>query len=111
MTGLAITLVLAAALLHASWNYLLKKSGGGIGFVWAFAVLSSLIYAPLAIGGVVVQHFQFSGEALAYLPASPVLHTAYHPLLARGYRHADLSVVYPLARAPGPFLTVLVSLP
>ena len=99
MTGLAITLVLAAALIHASWNYLLKKSGGGVGFVWAFAVLSSLIYAPLAIGVVVVQHFQFGAEALAYLFASAVLHTVYYLLLDRGYRYGDLSVVYPLARA------------
>src|SRR5258705_11652735 len=109
MTGLAITLVLAAALIHASWNYLLKKSGGGVGFVWAFAVLSSLIYAPLAIGVVIVQHFQFSAEALAYLLASAVLHTGYYLLLDRGYRHGDLSVVYPLARATGPLLTVLVA--
>ena len=110
MTGLAITLVLAAALIHASWNYLLKKSGGGIGFVWAFAVLSSLLYAPLAVGVVVIQHFQFSAEALAYLFASAVLHTAYYLLLDRGYRYGDLSVVYPLARATGPFLTVLFAL-
>lgn len=110
MTGLAITLVLAAALIHASWNYLLKKSGGGIGFVWTFAVLSSLLYAPIAIGVVVIQHFQFSAEALAYLFASAVLHTAYYLLLDRGYRYGDLSVVYPLARATGPFLTVLFAL-
>ncbi|HVQ62100.1 MAG TPA: DMT family transporter [Burkholderiales bacterium] len=110
MTGLAISLVLAAALIHASWNYILKKSGGGIGFVWAFAVLSSLIYAPLAVGVVVFQHFQISAEALAYLLASAVLHTAYYLLLDRGYRHGDLSVVYPLARATGPFLTVLFAL-
>src|SRR5216683_4804321 len=107
MTGLAIALVLGAALIHASWNYLLKKSGGGIGFVWAFAALSSLLYAPLALGVVIVQHFQFSAEALAYLLASAVLHTAYYLLLDRGYRYGDLSVVYPLARATGPFLTVL----
>jgi drug/metabolite transporter (DMT)-like permease len=110
MTGLAIALVLAAALIHASWNYLLKKSGGGVGFVWAFAVLSSLIYAPLAVGVVVIQHFQFSAEAFAYLLASAVLHTAYYLLLDRGYRYGDLSVVYPLARATGPFLTVLVAI-
>jgi len=59
MTGAAIVLVLSAAFIHASWNYLLKKSGGGIGFVWAFAVISSLLYAPLAVGVVIVQHFQF----------------------------------------------------
>src|SRR5438876_2984675 len=110
MTGLAIALVLSAALIHASWNYLLKKSGGGIGFVWAFAALSSLLYAPLAAGVVIVQHFEFKIEALAFLFASAVLHTAYYLLLDRGYRHGDLSVVYPLARATGPFLTVLVAI-
>src|SRR5260221_14534709 len=109
MTGLAIALVLGAALLHASWNYLLKKSGGGIGFVWAFAALSSLIYAPLAAGVVIVQHFEFTIEALAFLFASAVLHTAYYLLLDRGYRHGDLSVIYPLARATGPLLTVVVA--
>src|SRR5881409_3149247 len=92
MTGLAIALVLGAALIHASWNYLLKKSGGGIGFVWAFAALSSLLYAPLAVGVVIVQHFEFTIEALAYLFASAVLHTAYYLLLDRGYRHGDLSL-------------------
>jgi drug/metabolite transporter (DMT)-like permease len=39
-----------------------------------------------------------------------VLHTAYYLLLDRGYRYGDLSVVYPLARATGPFLTVLVAI-
>src|SRR6266516_1395616 len=109
MTGLAIALVLGAALIHASWNYLLKKSGGGIGFVWAFAALSSLLYAPLAAGVVIVQHFEFTIDALAFLFASAVLHTAYYLLLDRGYRHGDLSLVYPLARATGPFLTILVA--
>jgi drug/metabolite transporter (DMT)-like permease len=109
MTGLAIALVLGAALIHASWNYLLKKSGGGIGFVWAFAALSSLIYAPLAVGIVIVEHFQLSLEVLAFICASAILHTAYYLLLDRGYRHGDLSVVYPLARATGPLLTVLVA--
>src|SRR5213593_400367 len=109
MTGLAIALVLGAALIHASWNYLLKKSGGGIGFVWAFAALSSLLYAPVAVGVVIVQHFELTAQALAFIFASSILHTAYYLLLDRGYRHGDLSVVYPLARATGPFLTVLVA--
>ncbi len=109
MTGLAIALVLGAALIHASWNYLLKKSGGGIGFVWAFAALSSLLYAPVAVGVVIVQHFELTAQALAFIFASSILHTAYYLLLDQGYRHGDLSVVYPLARATGPFLTVLVA--
>src|SRR6266853_1017825 len=109
MTGLAIALVLGAALIHAGWNYLLKKSGGGIGFVWAFAALSALFYAPLAAAVVYFQHFHFSATALAFIFASAVLHTVYYLLLDRGYRYGDLSVVYPLARATGPLLTVLVA--
>jgi len=109
MTGLAIALVLGAALIHATWNYLLKKSGGGIGFVWAFAALSTLLYAPLAVGLAYVGHFEFSLRALAFIVTSAVLHTGYYLLLDRGYRYGDLSVVYPLARASGPFLTVLIA--
>jgi drug/metabolite transporter (DMT)-like permease len=110
MTGLAISLVLGAAFIHASWNYVLKKSGGGIGFVWAFAALSALIYAPLAVGAVVLQGFRFTIEVLGFIFASAVLHTAYYLLLDRGYRYGDLSVVYPLARATGPLLTVIVAI-
>ena len=35
MTGLALLLVLTSALIHASWNFLLKKSGGGPGLIAA----------------------------------------------------------------------------
>ncbi|MGH8711355.1 MAG: hypothetical protein ACREVA_08580 [Burkholderiales bacterium] len=50
MSTLALVLVLAAAFLHAMWNYLLKRSGGGVGFMWLFAAFSTLIYAPIALG-------------------------------------------------------------
>jgi len=110
MTSLAIALVLGAAFVHATWNYWLKKSGGGIGFVWAFAAVSALFYAPLAAAVVYFQHFRFSATALTFIFASAVLHTGYYLLLDRGYRHGDLSIVYPLARATGPFLTVLVAI-
>jgi drug/metabolite transporter (DMT)-like permease len=109
MTGLAIALVLGAALIHASWNYILKKSGGGIGFVWAFAALSALFYAPLAVGICLYTAFDFSPLAVACIAASALLHTAYYLLLDRGYRHGDLSIVYPLARATGPLLTISVA--
>jgi drug/metabolite transporter (DMT)-like permease len=109
MTGVAIALVLGAALIHASWNYVLKKSGGGVGFVWAFAALSALLYAPLAVGICLYTGFEFTPLALACIAASAVLHTAYYLLLDRGYRHGDLSVIYPLARATGPLLTIIVA--
>ncbi len=42
--------------------------------------------------------------------ASAAIHTAYFVLLDRGYRHGDLSVVYPLSRATGPVLTIALAM-
>ena len=49
MTGLALGLVLASAFIHASWNYLLEKSGGGAGLITAACAVSLVCYAPLAL--------------------------------------------------------------
>lgn len=108
MSGLALSLILSAALVHASWNYLLKKSGGGIGFVWLFGALSTALYCPLAI--VLFQSASISPTGWTLIAASGVIHTAYYLLLDRGYRSGDLSVVYPIARATGPFITITVAI-
>ena len=49
MTGSALTLILAAAVTHATWNFLNKHAGGHATFTWLVAVLSALLYAPAAI--------------------------------------------------------------
>jgi len=107
MTALALSLVLAAAFIHASWNYFLKRSGGGTVFVWLFATLSALIYAPLAALVIWWQRPEFGWVHYGLMFASAGLHTAYYLLLDRGYRSGDLSVVYPLARGTGPLITIL----
>lgn len=104
MSAFALALVLCAAFLHATWNFLLKRAGGGVAFVWLFAALSVGIYAPLALGVVLWQRPQIGWPQLAFIFGSAVLHTAYYLLLARGYRGGDLSLVYPLARGTGPLL-------
>ena len=45
----------------------------------------------------------------AIVALSGVLHVLYYVVLLRGYRKADLTVVYPLARGTGPLLTALVA--
>jgi drug/metabolite transporter (DMT)-like permease len=107
MTAFALSLILVAAFIHASWNYFLKRSGGGAIFVWLFASLSALIYAPLAAGILWWQKPDFGWVHYGLMLASAVLHTAYYLLLDRGYRSGDLSVVYPLARGTGPLITML----
>jgi len=107
MTAFALVLILAAAIIHASWNYFLKRSGGGTVFVWLFASLSALIYAPLAVAIVWWQKPDFGWVHYALMLASAAVHTAYYMLLDRGYRSGDLSVVYPLARGTAPLITML----
>ena len=107
MTAFALALILAAAFIHASWNYFLKRSGGGTVFVWLFATLSALIYAPLAALVIWWQQPEFGWVHFGLMFASAALHTAYYLLLDRGYRSGDLSVVYPLARGTGPLITIL----
>lgn len=110
MTGLALALILAAAFIHASWNYLLKRSGGGTAFIWLFATLSALLYAPLAVAVVWWTDPPLGWLAFLLMLASAILHTAYYMLLDRGYRSGgDLSLVYPLARGSGPLITVVVA--
>jgi drug/metabolite transporter (DMT)-like permease len=109
VSGLALALVLAAALVHATWNYLLKRSGGGTAFVWLFAVASALIYAPLAVGILWWTKPDLTAMSFVLIAASAVIHTAYYMLLDRGYRTGDLSLVYPLARGSAPLITVTVA--
>jgi drug/metabolite transporter (DMT)-like permease len=107
MTLLALSLILAAAVIHATWNYFLKRSGGGTVFVWLFASLSALIYAPLAAAVIWWQKPVFEWQHYGLMFASAALHTAYYLLLDRGYRSGDLSIVYPIARGSAPLITVL----
>jgi drug/metabolite transporter (DMT)-like permease len=109
VSGLALALVLCAAVIHASWNYLLKRSGGGTAFVWLFAVLSALIYLPLAAGVLWWTRPSLTSMSFVLMGASALIHTAYYMLLDRGYRSGDLSLVYPLARGSAPLVTVCVA--
>jgi drug/metabolite transporter (DMT)-like permease len=110
MTALATALVLSAALAHALWNYLLKRTGGGIGFVWLFALLATGLYAPIALALLWNARFELGWLALTFIVASAIIHTAYFLMLDRGYRFGDLSVVYPVARAIGPLITIVVAI-
>jgi drug/metabolite transporter (DMT)-like permease len=110
VTALALGLILVAAFSHASWNYLLKKSGGGPGVVAVSCAVSLIVWAPLAIGTIAFTGYRFHPMHLALMLGSGLIHTAYFLLLDRAYRAGgDLSVVYPLARATGPMLTIVVA--
>lgn len=110
MTAAAVALVLTAAVAHALWNFILKRSGGGIAFMWLFALMATLLYAPIAGALLWHQRFELGWLAIAFILLSALIHTGYFLMLDRGYRHGDLSVVYPVARATGPLLSVALAI-
>jgi drug/metabolite transporter (DMT)-like permease len=107
MTYLALALVLTAACCHATWNLLVKRVNGGPELVWLFSVISVVLYLPVAIGVYVVEQPILGWREIGFCIASALLHMAYFLLLQQGYRKGDLSLVYPTARATGPFLSTL----
>ena len=99
MTGVALLLVLASAVCHASWNFLLKRSEHKIGFLGSAGVVGSLTLLVPAIAVAAANGITMSGIALGCVTAC--LHGVYGLSLARGYRLGDLSSVYPVSRGVG----------
>ena len=98
----AFLLVLFAALLHASWNALIKSGGSTeldtVALTIAAALLAALVLPFIS---------QPAPAAWPWLAASVVLHVGYFLMLGAVYRHGDLSHVYPLMRGIAPLLVAL----
>jgi uncharacterized membrane protein len=109
MTLLALGCVLAAALLHATWNFLAKRVRGGAAFVWLCDFCGVVLLAPLVIAFLFVATPALSLRTLGAVCVSGMLQAAYLICLQHGYLVGDLSVVYPLARGSGSGLAVLGS--
>jgi len=110
MDALATILVLTAALIHALWNLMVKRAGGGLVFIWLFASFSVFIYAPVSAYIIWIKRPQVGQQELAFIIISALLHLIYFLVLQRGYKKGDLSLVYPLARGTGPMLSVFAAI-
>jgi len=110
MPASALALVILAGLIHAIWNIAAKKAGGDARFAAFSSMLGTVIWAPVALwfGWHVVP--DWGAVEWAFVAVSGVLHVLYYVILLRGYRRADLTVVYPMARGSGPLLSSLVAI-
>jgi len=103
VNGLALSLVLAAAALHAIWNLAAKRvERGGARFVFLYYTVSAAVFGPAAIVLLVPEPQRPQWTWLLAALVTAVLHVAYGTILQRGYAAGDLSLVYPLARGTGP---------
>lgn len=104
MTWAVVAAVLFGALLHASWNALIRSGhdkpldtalihllGCGVG-----AVLVLAVGLPPA-------------AALPWLAASIVIHVAYYITLVGAYKHGELGFAYPIMRGSAPLLVAIAS--
>ncbi|TSJ41038.1 EamA family transporter [Mucilaginibacter corticis] len=105
-----LLLVLSAAFLHALWNLLAKKAGGKTAFIWLQYAAGSLLFLPFLLFQT-DQLITVKWELLLWFSlSSALLHIAYFMVLQKGYRSADLSVVYPLARGSGPLFSSVAAI-
>ena len=110
MTVTALALVLAAAVVHALWNLIAKRAGGGPFFVGMYTSLPALLYAPMILVGASLGHWRIGPAGVLFIVGSALIHLCYFLALQHGYRLGDLSLVYPLARGTGPILSTLFAI-
>lgn len=109
MPLLALAVILLSACTHATWNLAAKKAASARHFVFWYSAISLLLYLPVILYLVIANKPDFTPTHWLALLASGVLHIGYSLSLQSAYRHADLSLVYPLARGSGPLLSFLLA--
>ena len=96
----ALGLALAAAVLHAGWNVLLRGSRDVEATTAAALGIALVLFAPVA-----ALTWNVHAAAWPYIATSGALETVYFFLIA-AYRKRELSVVYPIARGSAPVLVL-----
>ncbi|HEX3367787.1 DMT family transporter [Phenylobacterium sp.] len=105
MSGIAplvVALVLGSALLHATWNVLLRS---GADRLWSITVMSlvSGLTAAVAIGFLPAP----AVASWAYAAGSGLLQVGYCVFLVWAYEKGELGQVFPIARGAAPLLVAL----
>lgn len=92
-----IPLVLVAALLHATWNALVKSVDDRLSAMALIGATSVTVCLPIALLAPLPR-----GASLPFLLGSVAVHGVYSLLLIGCYRDSDFNQVYPVARGLAP---------
>lgn len=104
MTLSVFCILLFAALLHASWNAIVKAGSDKLYSaisVSGTAAIMALICLPFAP--------QPSAASLPFLAVSTALQVVYTVLVAKTYQVSDMSQTYPIMRGTAPLLVAIIS--
>jgi drug/metabolite transporter (DMT)-like permease len=93
----ALGLLLVAAMLHTTWNLLVKRAKEKQVFIWCSLIAGVIVFSPLLLT---------SSLSLIsiwpYLLSSALVEAIYYITLIRAYENGDFSLVYPMARGAAP---------
>ncbi len=95
-------LVLFAAVLHASWNAMVKSADEPLLRLTLITLVGALCALPLLVVATPP-----APAAWPYVLGSVAVHLAYYAALLASYRFGDLSQVYPIARGAAPLLVAV----
>jgi uncharacterized membrane protein len=109
LNPLAVGLVLAGSLMHATWNMLVRRGAHPEAFAFWLAVATAVVYLPAGVYMLIV--FDLPAAGLPFLAITTVVHALYFVLLGRAYEHGDLGLVYPIARGSGTLLVPAMAVP
>ncbi|WP_120499789.1 DMT family transporter [Roseovarius sp. EL26] len=104
MSLIVFLAIIGAALLHASWNAMVKGSDDKLTSM-AAVVFGHAPFAVLALAFVPLP----AVASLPYLFAGIGLHFGYQIFLLQSYKLGDLTQVYPIARGSAPLIVAAIS--
>ena len=97
----ALGLLLAAAILHTTWNLIVKRAQEKQVFIWCALIAGTICFSPLLLANPV-----FPISLWPYLLSSALFEAIYYITLIRAYENGDFSLVYPMARGAAPVFLV-----
>jgi len=98
----ALGLLLAAAMMHTTWNLLVKRAKEKQVFIWCSLIAGIIIFSPLLLTSPISLI-----SIWPFLISSAFVEAIYYITLIRAYENGDFSLVYPMARGAAPaFLLV-----
>jgi drug/metabolite transporter (DMT)-like permease len=101
----ALVLALAAAFVHALWNFLLVRASDVEARTAVALLVGLLAFAP-----VTAVTWEWDGSVWPYIGVTSMLQLSYFILLTAAYRAHEFSVVYPVARGSAPVLVLVAGL-
>ncbi len=99
LPALAVAIVLASALLHATWNLLLSRVPRGLDTTAVALVIGLVAWTPIAVA-----RWRVEAGAWPFVLASAALELAYFAALNVAYARAPAHAAYPVARGLAPTL-------